>query len=399
MKFWNDKGNIAVMAALTMPMVIGGAGLGVETGYWYYQQLSLQQAADAAAYAAALEHHEGNEGEMETSAQAAAELNGFDAAADGLAMAWPATAYPSDERSVDIELTRAVPRAFSALFGTDPINITVRSTARYDPSVNACLLALSNSGTGVAISGNASMSITGCVVSANSIAANSITSQGASSATMPCMTTAGEVVLTSAVHFTSCDAAMTNLPPAADPYQDLLLPTPGSCKPWPAGTAVHTPGTYCGNLPGIHNRVHVFGAGTYIFDNADLAVNGSMGGGMSCPDGCTFVFMNGSNITMNGNPTISVVAPTTGTYAGMLFVGDQSAETHIFNGSAASNMTGTIYMPGGAVQYNGNFSGFNGCTQVVANTIAWSGSTTINVDCSTYGMSSIEIGGRPYLVG
>ena len=36
MKFWDNKGNIAVMASLTMPIIVGGAGLGVETGYWYY---------------------------------------------------------------------------------------------------------------------------------------------------------------------------------------------------------------------------------------------------------------------------------------------------------------------------------------------------------------------------
>ena len=41
MKFWDNKGNIAVMAALTMPVIVGGAGLGVETGYWYYEQLRL----------------------------------------------------------------------------------------------------------------------------------------------------------------------------------------------------------------------------------------------------------------------------------------------------------------------------------------------------------------------
>ena len=96
MKFWDNKGNIAVMASLTMPIIVGGAGLGVETGYWYYEQLRLQQAADAAAYAAALEHHEGNEAAMLPSATDAAEDNGFADANDDIAMSWPSAAYPAD---------------------------------------------------------------------------------------------------------------------------------------------------------------------------------------------------------------------------------------------------------------------------------------------------------------
>jgi len=49
MKFWDNKGNIAVMASLTMPIVIGAAGLGVETRSRHSPQRHLQQAADAPA--------------------------------------------------------------------------------------------------------------------------------------------------------------------------------------------------------------------------------------------------------------------------------------------------------------------------------------------------------------
>ncbi|HYG25351.1 MAG TPA: pilus assembly protein TadG-related protein [Caulobacteraceae bacterium] len=399
MKFWDNKGNIAVMAALTAPLLVGGAGLGVETGYWYYEQLRLQQAADAAAYAAALEHLAGFEDKMEPRAETAAALNGFDSP-ENVHIYWPSQAYPADERTVDVELVHYVPRAFSAVFGEDVVTIRAKATAKYDPSSNACLLALSTSAPGaIYISGNGAMNITGCVVSSNSISPTSINAQGSSMSSMPCMSTAGGVSLNANVTLTSCDAPITGLPPVADPYDSVPLPTPGACKNWP-GSGNHTPGTYCGNIPGIHNRIHTFAAGTYIFDGADLAVNGSMGGGMSCPDGCTFVFMNGASVSMNGNPTIAIAAPTAGTYAGMLFMGDDSVEDFTFNGNpSSSTMTGVIYFPAGNVQYNGSFTGFNGCTQVVANTITWTGNTQLSVDCSAQGMSVIQIGGRPYLVG
>jgi hypothetical protein len=402
MKFWNDKGNIAVMAALSMPVVIGGAGLGVETGYWYYEQLSLQQAADAAAYAAAIEHQQGKESDMEPSAQDAAELNGFDDAADDLTMTWPSSAFPTNNRTVEIELTREVPRAFTALFGDDPIHLRVRATARYEPSSNACMLALAPSGANaVSFAGNSNLTVSGCVVSSNSLDPNSVTSQGnASSAHVPCITTAGETNISANIHLTSCTDPLENQAPAADPYDDLPMPTPGVCMAWPNGNnAQHTPGTYCTTQQINGNKVHTFAAGTYILNGSAASLQ--VTGGTMIGHGVTFILMNGATVSMNGNGILDLSAPTSGTYKGMLFVGDRtgSHDTVQFNGTANSLMTGTIYFPNDNVQYNGNFSGSGGCTQVVGYTLTWSGSATVNVDCSTYGMGVIQVGGRPYLVG
>ena len=56
---------------------------------------------------------------------------------------------------------------------------------------------------------------------------------------------------------------------------------------------------------------------------------------------------------------------------------------------ADSSLTGAIYLKGQEVAYQGNFSGQQGCTQVVARTIEWSGNTSINAACSALGMSPI----------
>lgn len=401
MKFWkNRKGNIAVMAALTMPIVVGGAGLGVETGYWYYTQLKLQQSADAAVYAAALELHEGNNSEMLSSATAAATLNGYTSSTDTIAMVTPSATYPTDTRTVDVSLTRSVTRGFSAIFDHTPITIGVKATAKYDPASNACLLALSKAAANsVWIHGNGAMNITGCVVSSNSISSQSIVTAGSASTSMPCITTAGGVSLNASVTLTSCTTPLTNLPPVSDPYKSLPLPTPGSCKNWEAN-ASHTPGTYCAGTINMNARLHTFSPGTYIFNGSQVTVNGGNGAGMQCA-GCTFIFMNGATITMNGTPYMNLQAPTSGTYKGILFMGDRtgSPTTMSFTGDATSNMTGTIYFPNDNVVYAGNFSGFNGCTQVVSYTIEWTGNSNLAVDCSTYGMGVIQVGGRPYLVG
>ncbi|MER9432919.1 Tad domain-containing protein [Mesorhizobium sp. M0408] len=41
-----NNGNVAVVFALSLPIIVGGAGLGVETSYWYFSSLKLQAVAD-----------------------------------------------------------------------------------------------------------------------------------------------------------------------------------------------------------------------------------------------------------------------------------------------------------------------------------------------------------------
>ncbi len=400
MKFWkNRKGNIAVMTALLMPVIVGGAGLGVETGYWYYTQLKLQQAADAAVYAAALELHEGNTSEMLSSATAAATLNGYTSSTDTISEVTPSATYPTNARTVDVTMTRSVTRGFSAIFNNAPVVLRVKATAKYDPSSSACLLALAKSASqSIWIHGNGAMNISGCIVSSNSISSQSIVTAGSASTSMPCMSTAGGVSLNTNVTFTSpnCTTAQTNVPPASDPYKSTTIPSPGSCLTW-AGNSDKSEGTYCNSNINVNQNVKL-NDGTYIFNGSQVVVNG--GGGLNCAH-CTLIFLNGATISMNGNAYINLTAPTTGPYAGMLVIGDRtgSPTTMSFTGDPTSKMTGTIYFPNDNVVYAGNFSGFNGCTQVVAYTIEWTGNTNLAVDCSTYGMGQIQIGGRPYLVG
>src|SRR6266852_329659 len=48
------RGNIAVMMALLLPALVGAMGLGFEVSNWYMTKRAMQNAADAAAIAAAM---------------------------------------------------------------------------------------------------------------------------------------------------------------------------------------------------------------------------------------------------------------------------------------------------------------------------------------------------------
>ena len=129
--------------------------------------------------------------------------------------------------------------------------------------------------------------------------------------------------------------------------------------------------------------------GVYVINGGDLKINANanvIGNGVT-------IYMVGSNaVTMNGNATVNLSAPTNGTYAGMLMMGDRNG-TNVeekLDGTATSAMTGAIYFPKQKVNYIGNFAGANGCTQVVADTVLWNGHTHLAANCTGYGMRNLQ---------
>src|SRR6185436_5199486 len=75
----DERGSTVIAFAASMPLVVAGGALGVETSYWYYKDLQLQAAADAAAYAGALEKRAGSKKDAITAAANAVAINnGFE---------------------------------------------------------------------------------------------------------------------------------------------------------------------------------------------------------------------------------------------------------------------------------------------------------------------------------
>ncbi|TIW06446.1 MAG: pilus assembly protein, partial [Mesorhizobium sp.] len=102
------------------------------------------------------------------------------------------------------------------------------------------------------------------------------------------------------------------------------------------------------------------------------------------------IFMADGGITVNGNGSLSLSAPQTGDYAGMLMMSARAnASSHLFNGNGATDLNGVLYFPYGDLTYNGNNNGTSSsCMRIVADTIKMSGNSNIKSDCSA------ELGGR-----
>jgi Flp pilus assembly protein TadG len=388
----NNAGNVATMTAMLLPFLVGSVGLGVETAYWFHRDLQLQQAADKAAYAAAIEKREGtNASGILSAVTAVATNNGY--APGTLVVNDPPTSggYSGSTTAIEVKLSRTIPRAFTALFISAPLVENARAVAIMQPANNACVLALSkNAAAAVEVAGNANVTLTGCNVMSNSVATNAVSVTTNGDLTADCIVSVGGITSSNNVNKT-CAKLITDAPPAADPYSGLATPTSsvtgGSTTTGNGNNATtnFTPGNYTNGM--TLQGTATLAAGVYIISGGAFKINANA---LVTGSGVTIYIANGASVSINGTATVQLTAPVSGTYAGVLFFGARNGTADVtFNGTANSSLTGALYFPNQDVSYLGNYSGTNGCTQVVADTVKWSGSVNINQDCSVYGLKSV----------
>ena len=63
--------------------------------------------------------------------------------------------------------------------------------------------------------------------------------------------------------------------------------------------------------------------------------------------------------------------------------------TFTFNGGSTQAITGAIYIPKGLVKFAGGANDTNGCTQLVADTITYTGNSNFAINCSGKGTKSV----------
>lgn len=394
----SQSGNIAIITAITLPVLFGFCGLGGDVGYWYYRQRVVQTAADVAAYDATVALRSGaSTSDIVNVATQAAIQNGWESSAGTIAVNTPPTSGSHQTmRSVEVLLNENEARFFTAMFSESPVTTGARAVATFVYATNACMLALNKNASGaMTFWGNASADFSDCNVVSNSLASDSFALGGAASVTTPCVNSAGGDVVSGALNLTSCTKVVTNAAQASDPYASVPPPPiPESCTAPPAGSS-YSPGLYCGGLS-INGAANL-APGVYVVSGGTLKINANA---IVTGSGVTFYLTNGATLSFNGNATINLSAPTSGTYGGMLFYGDraQPAATDTINGNASSQMTGAIYFPSQDVRFLGNFTGNNRCLQVVASTIYYTGSAAFQADCTGTGLETIQVPGAVTLV-
>jgi Flp pilus assembly protein TadG len=399
-----DRGNVALLFALMLPMVIGGAALGVETTYWYLTRLQMQSAADAAAIAGAMEKRSGGTIAGTTVvAKKAATDNGYSDAMGTIVVNTPPTSGTAGTRAVEVIINAKSERFFTAYFTKTDVVVKARAVAKYTPAGNACVLALSYTASRAAeFSGNGTTTLTACSVMSNSTASNALYTGGSTILNTECLISVGGISNGGTVNKT-CSENVTSAPPVADPFANYVWPTNTggtfTGRYNSMGAVPMSPGKYTNNQGVDLKGTVTMQPGNYFFDgDFNVGANAVVSCACGTGEGVTIFLGPNSKLSIAGTATVNLQAPSQPNNAqnqlvtGMLFVADPTnTQTHKINGTANSSLTGDIYFKKAAVQVLGDFSGAGGCMHVVADTVLWSGNSTVSANCTGYGM--IEIPG------
>ena len=419
--FFDTVGSVAVVYALALPVLMGFAGLGVEVGYWYASERSLQSAADAGATAGALElTYGGSHSDIHDQALAEAERNGFsNQAGTSFTVNRPPVsgAYSGDPTAVEVVLDVPKKTTFASILDVKKVGIAARAVARQSPGGDACIFALSpTEHDAVTNSGGATLDIQGCIVAANSKQPDAISLGGSSTLKADSMWTVGGIDEGSNATVDIKTSPVTQGFPLTDPYANTPIPSPTSpcIQANTIGgmmTINNSGGGYPTTICSPGSNVHLtssdsidFEPGTYVFNNVGLQVGA--GATVTCSmcspggAGVTFIFTGSSasqvgSVDINGGATMNLNAPSGGTYSGLLFYQDPiaantSSNNSKLNGGANVQLTGALYFPSNHVTVNGDLAGSSECTLVVADTVTFSGSSALNTTkCKDYGFKTV----------
>ena len=170
-RFWHDeRGVSAIMVALGLTVLVGFAGLGVETGLWYSIKRQNQSAADAAAISAAYEVLAGNTditNNLTPAASRAAAQNGYTGATPVVTYHYTDSIVSLADNAVAVKLETPQTTLLAGLF-LPSVTIETKAVARVFPAAPGCILTLGTTGTDVGMTGSFTLSAPDCSVMAAS---------------------------------------------------------------------------------------------------------------------------------------------------------------------------------------------------------------------------------------
>jgi Flp pilus assembly protein TadG len=389
-----QTGAVAVYVGLTIPLFVGAGGLAVDVTGWYRAKRNIQSAADAAAYAAAL--NLAQQGLAQAPDQAALQAAANDAAARNGVSA-PVTLSFVDARSIEVIATEPAPLFFTSAFLDSAPAITARSVARAVVS-DACIWSLHPSARAAfEIAGSASVNLA-CGVVVNSTDPEAALEQTGSSCLSATSVSvrgdyAGNCVTPQPEVFT---------PDYGDPLSHLQPPAYGSCD-FPnkvtvdaayanqqGGGPVSLPnGVYCGGLEIKANQTVIFQPGLYVLKGGQfyIAGNAHVSNTEDSSGGVTFYLTgtggNYATLRFESGADITLTPMTVPPLENVLFYQDPNAPANGSNrvaGGATMDLTGILYFPNQHLEFTGGSSMDEAEVLIVSSTITFTGNTYLNAD-------------------
>ncbi|RFU12933.1 hypothetical protein DZD18_09595 [Rhodobacteraceae bacterium W635] len=163
----HEGGAVAVMAGLAIPVLLGFTGLALEYGQMLVVRAGAQRTADLAAHAGAVAYAQnGDTGQMVDAATGVARLNGFSDLE--IVVALDTSVPTASGGAVRATITTPKPLYLPSLVGGDTsVDVTATAVAGALGGDPACVQALDPNGSGIALSGGATLQANDCAIASN----------------------------------------------------------------------------------------------------------------------------------------------------------------------------------------------------------------------------------------
>lgn len=277
--------------------------------------------------------------------------------------------------------------------------VAVKSTAAI--SYNIGILLLDRTGAGAfTSSGNGGIAVTGGGdIIINSSNAKAAIQSGGGNVSATVIDVVGKVVHSGAGSFVG---PVQPEPADADPLATLAAPP--SSGPTFKNTSISgktvtlSPGTYVGGIHITGNSKVTLMPGVYILQGGGLAVSGSSslsGSGVTIYNAPA---TSGDEINFSGTSTITLSAPTSGAYQGIVFFQNRASNAPVAlgSGSVVVSLTGVVYAPAAPVTISGTAkitiqgdaaNGISGALIAADLNKSGDGTLTVNASANTVGGS------------
>ena len=376
------------MVAVSLPVLISVAALGLDSGLLFIQKRQAQTMAEAVCTAAAYQLYLNS-----------SNTSGATAAATALALTYGVTptvsipptsgAFANKNGYVQVSITTSSPRLFSAIWGPGSMAVNASAVAGSGttPYSTAAILVLNPSTTAVTLSGTTSVTANNGSIIVDSTSNTAIVSSGSPgpSITAPVLDISGKIAYSGT---NPNKAAVTNSsqPNTPDPLAGIPAPSTSgmtvqsSSRISLSGSATMTlsPGVYTGGITLSGSSSVTLNPGAYYINGGGI----NMSGPSSISGSGVFIYNTGGGaINLSGSGNVSLSPMTTGTYTGITVFQDRSSTTGAtMSGSGNISNTGTFYFPSATLTMSG-ISGVNSIgAQIIAKNLTFSGSAGIQVN-------------------
>lgn len=386
--FSSERGNVLVVGAATMPLLIGAAAIAIDTIQISVWKRQLQRAADssaiAGAYALSLDDDTHDAVHRDLDKNAFPLLSQEEAIAVGARLGF--------NRTVRVTLTATRTPPFMSIFTNRPQTLVADATAALVDDGTFCMVSLyDGTDAGIDANGGAEVNL-GCGMKSNCTGAQCVTAGGSSSITASPIAAVGGLRGDSN-NFVQPTKLQPYAAAQADPFAYLAnpAPNPSNCTETlteltdlttlgahPCFAAVNISPSVTVNLPDVVQTLTVYGGDIDIKGDltaSDLTII------MTGPNGAA------GDLIINSQANLNLSASSSGDYKGVLFYRDRRAsniEIKI-NGGATSKLTGALYFPTSDITFAGS-AGMNvECLQMVGQKLKFRGGANITNACPANG--------------